>query len=200
MSYAQYPYQQQPPKRRSWAFTCLVTLVVLVFLLLALALGALFYLKPRLSQGAGDTLGGQLDALIDQKLGQGLGGGQGTVPSGFSDQIVISEAEVNDYIAAHPQDIAPLDSVSVAFVPGEMRATVSAYGVSGVARSGVAVANGRVVLVNPTIEGALGFFIDSAQLAESLEARLNQELGNSNASITAIEVQQGQIVAQVEGN
>ncbi|HEY1013958.1 MAG TPA: hypothetical protein VGE07_14700, partial [Herpetosiphonaceae bacterium] len=154
MSYGyQYPYQQQPPrKRRSWGFTCLVTLVVLVFLLLALALGVLFYLKPRLSQGAGDTLGGQLDALIDEKLGQGLGGEQGQLPSGFNEQIVISEDEVNQYIAAHPQDIAPLDSVSVRFVPGEMRATVSAYGVSGTARSGVAVADGRVVLVDPTID------------------------------------------------
>src|SRR5687768_10817478 len=113
MSYGyQYPYQP-PPKRRSWGFTCLVTLVVIVFLLLALALGALFYLKPRLSQGAGDTLGGQLDALIDEKLGESLDGIEGQVPPGFSEQIAISEAEVNQYVAAHPQDIAPLDSVVV---------------------------------------------------------------------------------------
>jgi hypothetical protein len=198
MSYGyQYPYQP-PPKRRSWGFTCLITLVVLVFLLLALALGVLFYLKPRLSQGAGDTLGGQLDALIDEKLGQNLEGVEGQVPAGFNEQIVISEAEVNQYIQDHPQDIAPLDSVVVDFVAGEMRASVSAYGFSGTARSGVAASNGRIVLVDPTIDGPLAFVIDAQQLGQSLEARLNQELTSSNAQASAIEVQSDQIVATIE--
>ena len=200
MSYGyQQPYQPYPPvpqkRRRGCLFGCLVTLTVLVFLTLALVLGVAFYFKPLISQQVGEALGGQLNEQLDQKINE-QAGGAGEIPADFSGQVIILESEVNDYLSANPQEIAPLDSASVQFLPGEMRATISAYGASGTARAGIAVADGKVVVVNPRIEGPLGFLIDANQLAESLESRLNSQLGGQR--ISAIEVQAGQIVAQVE--
>lgn len=201
MSYGyQQPYQpyQQPPRRRGWLFGCLVVLTVLVFLVLALVLGALFYLKPRLSQQAGDLLASQLDQQIDRKVQEQFGGASSQIPGDFSGQIVIPEAEVNEYIRTHPQEIAPLDSATVRFIPGEMQASVSAYGLDGTAAAGVAIAaDGRVVVVNPRIDGALSFILDPAQLAQSLESQLNSQLATNGQRLTAIEIQPGQIAAEV---
>jgi hypothetical protein len=202
MSYGyQPPYQpyQQPPKRRGWFFGCLVALTVLVFLVLALVLGALFYLKPRLSQQAGDLLASQLDQQIDRKVQEQFGGAGGEIPTEFSGQVVIPEAEVNDYIRANPQEIAPLDSATVQFLPDQMLATVSAYGLEGTAAAGIAIAaDGRVVVVDPHIDGALGYLLDANQLAQSLETQLNNQLAANGQRITSIAVQTGQIVAEIE--
>jgi hypothetical protein len=202
MSYGyQQPYQPYPPvpqkRRRGCLFGCLVTLTVLVFLTLALVLGVAFYFKPLISQQVGQALGGQLNDQLEQKINE-QAGGAGEIPADFSGQVIILESEVNDYLSANPQEIAPLDSASVQFLPGEMRATISAYGASGTAHSGLAVADGKVVVVSPSIEGPLGFLIDANQLAEALQSRLNSQLTANGQRISAIDVQAGQIVAEVE--
>ncbi len=201
MSYRQQPYQpyQPAPKRRGWLFGCLVALTVVVFLVLGLVLGALLYLKPRLSQQAGDLLASQLDQQINRQVQEQFGGASGEIPNDFSGQVVIPEAEVNDYIRANPQEIAPLDRASVLFLPDQMQATVAAYGLQGTAFAGVAIgADGQVVVVNPRIDGALGFILDANQLAQSLETQLNSQLAANGQRITAISVQTGQIVADIE--
>src|SRR5688572_27434558 len=123
MSYGyQQPYQPYPPapaeRRRGCLFGCLVTLTVLVFLALALVLGVAFYFKPLISQEVGEALGGQLNDQIDQKINEQVGGGE--IPADFSGQVIILESEINDYLAANPQEIAPLDSATVRFLPGEL--------------------------------------------------------------------------------
>ncbi|HYF65237.1 MAG TPA: hypothetical protein VD886_20585 [Herpetosiphonaceae bacterium] len=202
MSYGyQQPYQPYQPapvkRRRGCLFGCLVALTVLVFAALALVLAVAFYFKPMISQEFGEALGGQLNQQLEQKINEQAGGGE--IPADFSGQVVILESEVNDYLSANPQELAPLDSASVQFMSGEMRATISAYGAGGTAYAGIAVADGQVVVVNPRIEGPLGFLIDANQLAQALQSRLNSQLTANGQRIGAIEVQPGQIVATVEG-
>src|SRR5690242_18260984 len=94
-----YGYAPPPqPRRRGWLFGCMVTLVVVVFLLLALVLGVLLYLKPRLSDQAGGLLAGQLEQQINRKVEEQVGGAGGEIPQDFSGQVVILEADVNGYI------------------------------------------------------------------------------------------------------
>lgn len=206
MSYGQsYRQPYQPPlppakKRRGCVFGCLVTLTVGVFALLALVLVVVFYLKPRLSQEFGNVVAGQLNEQLEQKVNEQIGGATGQIPGDFSGQVVIPEAEVNAYIAANPQQIAPLDSASVRFVPDEMQATVQAYGASGTAFAGVTVVDGQVVVTNPRIEGVLSFFIDANQLAGALQTQLNSQLATNNQRITTIQIEEGQIVAEITNN
>jgi hypothetical protein len=178
-------------------FTCLTTAVVVVFMVLGLAIGAILYLKPRLSAQAGDTLALQLDHMIDQKI-EDQTGSLGEIPDGFTDTIVVPEADINDYLQQNPQDIAPLESATVRFVPGQMQATVTAYGMSGTASAGITTQNGDIEVVNPKIDGALGFVLDAGQLASTLEASLNSQMDSSGLSVTSAQVEQGQLVLSVE--
>ncbi len=195
------PYQPtpEPPKRRSWLMGRLIFLTLLVFSCLAFTLGAVWYLKPPLSEQAGGVLANELEQQIERKLQEQLGGATGDIPAGFVGEVVIPEGEVNQFIQANPQQIAPLDSATVRFQPGILVADVTAYGFSGTASAGVQIgADGRVQVVNAHVDGALGYVLDGAQIGRTLETQLNNQLAANRQRISAIEIQQGQIVATVE--
>ena len=166
-----------PPRRRGCLFGCLTTLTIFVFLALGGLLGVYFYLRPMLSEQAGNTLGGQLEQQIDRKLDEQLGGPNSEIPAGFQGVVQVTDTEINQYIQANPNEISPLDSATVRFTPGRLGATVGAYGMTGSASAGVQVtADGRIDVVDAQIDGALGFFLDAEQLAQTLETKLNSQL------------------------
>ncbi|MCA0351679.1 MAG: hypothetical protein LCH85_06755 [Chloroflexi bacterium] len=188
-----------PPRRRGCLFGCLTTLTVFVFLALGGLLGVYFYLRPMLSEQAGNTLGGQLEQQIDRKLDEQLGGPNSEIPAGFQGVVQVTDTEINQYIQANPNEISPLDSATVRFTPGRLGATVGAYGMTGSASAGVQVtADGRIDVVDAQIDGALGFFLDAEQLAQTLETKLNSQLTTNGQRITAIEVGEGVLTATVE--
>lgn len=194
-----YGYQPPlPPRRRSCLASCMITLVVLIFLLLGLALAALLFLKPQLSQQAGDTLALQLDTLVDQKIGEQFGQLDGQLPPGSAGTVIILDSEINDYLAANPQEIAPLDSATVQFVPNDVQATVRAYGLSGTAHADVRAENGRLVVYNPRIDGALGMLLDAEQLGTALETSLNQRMDENGLRVSDVTVDTGQMSLSVE--
>ena len=199
MSYGYESYDPPRRKRRSWVFSCLLLLVILVFLLLALVLGLLFFVKPQISAEAGDVLAVQLDQLIDQKLDEQFGNLEGQVPPDFAGTVVVTEADVNSYIEANPQEIAPLSQAQIHFLPGEMQADARAYGLSGTAYAGIAVSEGRLAIVSPRIEGSLGLVLDADNLATSLQSSLNQQLRESGLRVTNVSVEQGQLILSVAG-
>ncbi|ABX05490.1 MAG TPA: hypothetical protein DEF47_23565 [Herpetosiphon sp.] len=188
-----------PPRRRGCLFGCLTTLTIFVFLALGGLLGVYFYLRPMLSEQAGNTLGGQLEQQIDRKLDEQLGGPNSEIPAGFQGVVQVTDTEINQYIQANPNEISPLDSATVRFTPGRLGATVGAYGMTGSASAGVQVtADGRIDVVDAQIDGALGFFLDAEQLAQTLETKLNSQLTANGQRITAIEVGEGVLTATVE--
>lgn len=188
-----------PPRRRGCLFGCLTTLTVFVFLALGGLLGVYFYLRPMLSEQAGNTLGGQLEQQIDRKLDEQLGGPNSEIPAGFQGVVQVTDTEINQYIQANPNEISPLDSATVRFTPGRLGATVGAYGMTGSASAGVQVtADGRIDVVDAQIDGALGFFLDAEQLAQTLETKLNSQLTANGQRITAIEIGEGVLTATVE--
>lgn len=188
-----------PPRRRGCLFGCLTTLTVFVFLALGGLLGVYFYLRPMLSEQAGNTLGGQLEQQIDRKLDEQLGGPNSEIPAGFQGVVQVTDTEINQYIQANPNEISPLDSATVRFTPGRLGATVGAYGMTGSASAGVQVtADGQIDVVDAQIDGALGFFLDAEQLAQTLETKLNSQLTANGQRITAIEIGEGVLTATVE--
>lgn len=188
-----------PPRRRGCLFGCLTTLTIFVFLALGGLLGVYFYLRPMLSEQAVNTLGGQLEQQIDRKLDEQLGGPNSEIPAGFQGVVQVTDTEINQYIQANPNEISPLDSATVRFTPGRLGATVGAYGMTGSASAEVQLtADGRIDVVDAQIDGALGFFLDAEQLAQTLETKLNSQLTANGQRITAIEVGEGVLTATVE--
>lgn len=119
-----------------------------------------------------------------------------TPPAG-AHQVVITQGQLNQEIAAHKDRIKPLDSASVTMTPGEMQVSMRAYGLSGTYRGEVAVANGQAKLTNGHIDGPLGWIVPVDPVQAALNNQLQDALNQNGLSIDSVTVQQGQMVVAV---
>jgi hypothetical protein len=175
---------------------CLVTLVVLVWVVLIAVLAYRFWLRPQVSQFVGGQIGGQLNQRVEQGAAASLPTAIAALPTG---ELRITEAQANDYLASRASSLKPLDSVTVHFVPDEIQADLKALGTTSTARMGLAVQNNRIIAVNPQLDGPLEQFIALPDLTRALEKQLNDQLALQGRKITAVRVEQGAIVINVEG-
>jgi hypothetical protein len=177
-------------RRRSSCGGFIATLMVLVGLL---ALGYYFVLRPLIGDfiaGQGGTQD-QIEGQIEQQVPTVVG----ALPSGT---LTISDQEVNDFIAANPEALRPLDSATLSFTPGVVTAELRALGTSSTATTGLAVDNGRIVAVNPQLSGALGAAVQADVVANALTEQINQQLAQQGRRASAISVEQGQLVITLE--
>lgn len=202
-SYRRETYQR--PRRRGMG--CMVWLVALVWIVLLAVLGYRFFLRPQISQYLGDQIANQVNPPapgstarpggatgdLAQQAGQALPTVVAALPAG---QVRVSEQQANEFIAARaPQ---PFDTAKVRFVPGEVQIDLNAFGLTSTAHVGLAVQNGRVITLNPQIDGPLGQFISLADLTSSIEQQLNDQLAAQNRRLRDLQVNQGEIVVDVE--
>ena len=206
MSYqsGRYDRRRPPPRPRSRNRT-LGCLVALIWTVLALVLGYQYFVRPRISEYVGQEIG--------RKIGSGppgataeAGGPQGgaaaamptvvaSLPSG---ELRLTEDEANAYIGANPESYRPLDAVHVRFVPGAVQADIRAFGRDSTATTGLALEGGRIVSVNPQIDGPLGAVISLDDLLRPIQQQLNDELAAQGRRVTAVRVEQGVIILTVE--
>jgi hypothetical protein len=64
---------------------------------------------------------------------------------------------------------------------------------------GLAVQNNRIIAVNPQLDGPLSQLIALPDLTRSLEQQFNDQLALQGRKITAVRIEQGAIVINVEG-
>jgi hypothetical protein len=191
---------------------CLVFLVVLIWIFLGLILLYQYYWRPQVSQ--------QIGQQISQRLGGSAGRpttapGQPTpavlpeaepaagalptlvaaLPSG---EIRVTEQEANAYLVANATQLQPIESATLHFVPGVIQADVVALGQSSTASMSLAIQNGRVVTINPQINGPLGALVDLQGLIGPLEQQLNDELSAQGRRITDVRIEQGVLVFTAE--
>jgi hypothetical protein len=198
---SQRPYRnspRRPPARRA---SCLSRIAGLGVALLVII--ALYGLLAR------PAIGGLLGAQLSDQLAPSPAAGQaaaraaaalpGLVAALPPGQVVLSEEAANAFLAEHQADYAPVERIRVRFVAGQVVADVSALGVSGVARTGLTTAGGRVALLAPTIDGALGLAISGEDLAAPLVSRLNAELESQGKQVSEIRIEDGQIVLVTSG-
>jgi hypothetical protein len=163
-----------------------------------------FWLRPQVSQYIGQQIGSQLreqaGGEANQQIEEGAAAALPTaiaaLPSG---EVRVSEAQANEYLATRAGSLGPLDSVAVRFVPNEVQADLGALGTTSTARMGLAVQNGRIIAVNPRLDGPLGQFIALEDLTRSLEGQLNDQLAIQGRRITNVQVTQGELVVTIEG-
>ena len=85
------------------------------------------------------------------------------------------------------------------FVPDKVQADLRALGTTSTARMGLAVQNGRIIAVNPRLDGPLGQVIALGDLTSSLERQLNDQLATQGRRVTDVRVNQGELVITIEG-
>jgi hypothetical protein len=201
MSYRQEPYYR---RRRRRGLSCLAWLVALVWIILLGVLAYRYLVRPQISRYIGEQIGAQLRSNIGGQVGQQIQeGAQQALPTVVaalpSGELRISEAEANQYFAARADQLRPIESVRVRFVPDEVQADIGAMGTISTARMGLEVRNGRIVALNPRIDGPLDQVVSLADLTQALERQFNDQLSAQGRRATDVRVEQGELVVTIEG-
>jgi hypothetical protein len=199
MSYRQERYY----RRRSRRTTCLAWLVAIIWIVLLALLGYRYFVRPQISRSIGSQIGDQLRSnvggQVQQQIEQGAQQAMPTVvavmPSG---ELRITEDEANQYFATNAEQFRPVDSIRVRFVPGEVQADIGALGTTSTAHLGLAAQNGRIIAVNPRIEGPLDQVISLADLTAALEQQFNQQLNAQGRRASDVRVEQGLLIVTIE--
>jgi hypothetical protein len=199
-----FRYERRRPERRGRRRSCLVWLVALVWIVLLAALAYRYWLRPQVSQYIGSQIGAQLRSQVGEQAGQQIQqGAQDALPTIVaalpSGELHISEADANQYFAAHAAELRPIESVNVRFVPGEVQADIGAIGTVSTARMGLAVQDGRIIALNPRIDGPLEQVVSLPDLTTALEQQFNDLLRAQGRRATDIRVEQGELVVTIEG-
>jgi hypothetical protein len=206
MSY-RYERRRGEPCRRS-RNGCLALLVALVWSILIAVVGYRYWLRPQVSEYVGRQIAEQVGAAgqgatpaqpqqqIEQGAAQVLPTAVAALPSG---ELRVSEAQANSYLAERADSLKPIESATVHFVPDEIQVDLRAAGISSTARMGLAVQNGRIIAVEPSMDGPLGQFIALPDLARALEQQLNGQLASQGRRVTEARVEQGALVVTIEG-
>jgi hypothetical protein len=160
---------QQPYRRKKRRNGCLTAGVLLIWVAVALVLGYQFFVRPQVSRYVGRQVS---ERVAQQDLAQ-LPTVIAALPEG---ELNISAAQVNAYIDANLASLAPLDAARIEFTDGAIAADLQAFGVASRATMGLAVINGRIVAVQPRLEGPLAQFIALEDLIGPLEQTLNEQL------------------------
>lgn len=204
---------RRPTKRGT---SCLSKTVLLGVVMLFLVAGYAQFVRP----AAGEYIANQVSKYLG--LGQTAEwSDSGNVPPGASEaqnrlqeqasntmptaiaalprgNVRVTDTQINRYLAANPEALKPLDAATVAFVPGQARATIEALGTTNQVTFGLAVQNGKVVVVEPDLDGPLGYLISFDDLTRTLERQLNEQLQAQERAVTSVQIEQGAIVAVLE--
>jgi glucose/arabinose dehydrogenase len=193
-------------ERRRGRGGCAGALLAIVFVAALCALVYAFALRPAVSRAVGEQISGgpaptmmpqqpnppaDIGAAVEEQADAALPGAVAALPPG---ELVVTEEEVNGYIATQPEMIAPLDSASLRFVPGQAVIAISAYGMHSIATVSLAAQGGRLVVTDVAIDNPLGLMISGDDLARPLAERLNAELATQGRSVEELRIEEGQLV------
>ena len=201
--------RRREPRRRS-RNGCLALMVVLVWIILLAVIGYRYWLRPQISQYVGRQIAEQVgpggsgqssDATapqqqIEQGAAQVLPTAVAALPSG---ELRVTDEQANAYLAERADSLKPIESATVRFVPDEVQVDLRAAGFSSTARMGVAIQNGRIIAVDPQLDGPLSQLIALPDLTRALEQQLNDQLAAQGRRVTNARVEQGALIMTIEG-
>jgi hypothetical protein len=190
------------PRRRS-RNGCLALLVALVWIVLLAVIGYRYWLRPQISQYVGRQIAEQVgqagNTTPQQQIEQGAAQALPTVIAALpSGELRVTDAQANAYLIERAESLKPIDSATVRFVPDEVQVDLRAAGFSSTASMGLAVQNGRIIAVEPQMDGPLGQFIALPDLTRALEQQLNDQLAAEGRRVTNVQVEQGALVVTIE--
>ena len=199
--------RREPRRRRNG---CLSLVVALVWIILLAVIGYRYWLRPQISQYVGRQIAEQVgpggsgqssDATapqqqIEQGAAQVLPTAVAALPSG---ELRVTDEQANAYLAERADSLKPIESATVRFVPDEVQIDLRAAGFSSTARMGVAIQNGRIIAVDPQLDGPLSQLIALPDLTRALEQQLNDQLAAQGRRVTNARVEQGALIMTIEG-
>ena len=129
----------------------------------------------------------------------GVAPGTQATSSAASRQKRITQAQVNQYLVTNARSLSPLDSARARLLPAKVEADLLAYGFKGTIRTGLAAKDGRIVVVNPKISGALAWFVSAGDVGPLLEQEINRIVNPQRQRVTNVQVINQAVVVQMAG-
>ncbi|MCS6881362.1 MAG: hypothetical protein RMK84_10325 [Oscillochloridaceae bacterium] len=175
---------------------CLRGSAALLFIAALLLLVYAFGLRPMLSRAVADRIaplpvatamaadgGGRVDGLLPTAIA--------ALPPG---EVVLTEERANEFLAARPDALAPLEAARLSFSEGRASAAIRAYGVVSVASVSLAAEQGRLVVTGARLEPPLAYVLSANELARLLAERLNAELTAQGRRIDVVRIEEGRLI------
>jgi hypothetical protein len=122
-----------------------------------------------------------------------------TLPVDAPQQVMVSEAELNQRIASH-EDLGPLDGARAEINADGVAVHMDAYGLSGVYRARVGVENGRAVLQGGSLNGPLGYVVPVGELEAVANEAIARSLDASDIRVTSVTLVDGEMVLTLESS
>jgi hypothetical protein len=172
----------------------LLALVLALALLASIAAGAWgLAIRPAAHQQVDGTVASALDSAVARVP---------TIPAlalQFGQtSATISDADVNALVQQQLQQSSGLDSLAVAFQPGAVLVTYSAYGRSGTVRSTLVVRGGSLQAANTQVTGILGW----VETGDELQATVNRSLAQLKArtpyGFQSVDVESGKLTVALK--
>jgi hypothetical protein len=116
-----------------------------------------------------------------------------TLSAKSTGEIVVTEKDINDSLRAHEKAYEPLKNATVQIDDGQIAITVDVYGTSSTYTADAKIEKGKLVLVDPTVDGPAGQVLSADELAEIIEGQFNSLMRRFDRTPTAIRLRDGSI-------
>lgn len=165
--------------------------MVLIWVSVTLVALYLFALRPTISRMAGEQVVQYLSVGETAADAGVLPTLVAALPAG---EVRVTEEEINAFLLSRADLLAPLDQATVRLVASGLEVDIRAFGLSGTARMGVALQNGRVIALDPRIDGPLGRLISLDDLLAPIEQQVNDLLEAQGRRITDLRIMSGELI------
>jgi hypothetical protein len=196
MSHRYERYNERP--RRSGLRCLFVGLTIVVWVVVLGFILVRFVARPMLTNLIGDRIAEPVSVDRPQSDIEVPMPSENFLPPIPPGSYTITEADANQWFTANRDQLQGVDDVRLRFVPGEAQADLTIRGVTGTARAGIEVVDGRVAVTDARLDPPLGWAIDIAPVATLLQNQINNNLASTNQRVTNAVVEAGQVILTVE--
>jgi hypothetical protein len=115
------------------------------------------------------------------------------LPMRTTGEIVVTEEVLNQSLRKHEKAYEPLENATVRLNDDRITITVDAYGTSSTYTANAKIDNGKLVVLDPTVDGPAGQVLSADELAEIVESQFTALMNRFNRTPTAIRLRDGSI-------
>jgi len=164
-------------------------LIVLLVVLIVGGTAAWLAGRPYLSLRIAADVGGAIDDELD---------GVAALPIDESGQITIVERDITRSLRGSAGDYAPVTDPRVALSRNGVRVTFTLYGVEQTLTGTLAVEEGRIVLVDPTLTGPASQLIDPTEVVAATEEAIADMFARLDARPVSVKTSDDTLVIVTE--
>jgi hypothetical protein len=180
------PYAYAPPTRgRRGPGGCLLGLLAFLLICVVAAGFAVLVARPYVSGRVRDELDRTLSTQVADLP---------PITVEAAGQFVVTEREINQNIRLYAAAYDPIEDPVVSITTNEIRVDFDLYGTSSAYHGGLTVRGGRVVVVDPEVEGPAGQVLDAEDLAAVLEEQFAAVMTRSNLRPTRVQLRNNEVV------